>query len=183
MTSDAKIVENIIVREKGRLFNFIRKYVPLKEDAEDILQDVFYQFIAGVDDIEMLDRVSAWLFRSVRNKIIDKRRKKIPQSFSDIKLVNDEEEDNDDEVIADFISSLGYTPEDLFLTDEFNEELNKALDSLPPEQKDIFIMSEIEGFSFKEISELTGLNLNTLLSRKHYAVNQLRKKLNNYLNE
>jgi len=182
MTSDAKLVENIIIKERGRLFNFIKKYVSLKEDAEDILQDVFYQFIAGFDDIVMIDRVSAWLFKSVRNKIIDKRRKKKPESFSDMKIINDEEDD-DDEVFEDIIASLGYTPEDLFLYDEFNEEMNKALDSLPPEQKDIFIMSENEGFSFKEISEITGLNVNTLLSRKYYAVNQLRKKLNNYLNE
>jgi len=181
MTSDAKLVENIIVKERGRLFNFIRKYVPLKEDAEDILQDVFYQFIAGFDDIVVIDRVSAWLFKSVRNKIIDKSRKKKPESFLDIKI--DNEESDDEEVFEDIIASLDYTPEDLFLYDEFNEELNKALDSLPPEQKDIFAMSEIEGFSFKEISEITGLNVNTLLSRKHYAVNQLRKKLNNYLNE
>lgn len=182
MTPDAKIVENILIKERGRLFNFIKKYVPLKEDAEDILQDVFYQFISGFENIEMLDRVPAWLFKSVRNKIIDRSRKKKPDNFSALKT-NGAEEEDDDEIIEGFISSFSYSPEDLFMFDEFNEELNKALDSLPPEQRDIFIMSEVEGFSFKEISEITGLNVNTLLSRKHYAVNQLRKKLSKYLNE
>ena len=183
MTSEAKIIENIIVKERGRLFNFIKKYVPLKEDAEDILQDVFYQFISSFDDIVLLDRVSAWLIKSVRNKIIDRSRKKKPDNFSDFKSFNSDEVDEDIEIMEDFISSFNYSPEDLFLFDEFNEELNKALDTLPPEQRDIFIMNEMEGFSFKEISGITGLNMNTLLSRKHYAVNQLRKKLSKYLTQ
>lgn len=182
MTSETKIVENILIKERGRLFNFIKKYVPLKEDAEDILQDVFYQFIAGFDDIVMMDKVTAWLFKSVRNKIIDRSRKKKPDSFSKL-ITTGEENEDEDEIIFDFIPSFNYSPEDLFLSDEFNDELNKALDSLPPEQKDIFIMNEMEGFSFKEISEITGLNQNTLLSRKRYAVNQLRKKLSKYFNK
>ncbi len=181
MTSQAKIVETTLIKERSRLFNFIKKYVPSKEDAEDILQDVFYQFIAGFEDIIMIDRISGWLFRSARNKIIDKRRKKKPENFSKLEKYNEE----DDEFFSytDLLPSLDFTPEDLFLQDEFNEELTKVLDALPSEQKDIFIMSEVQGFSFKEISEITGLNVNTLLSRKHYAVTQIRKKLSKYLNK
>jgi len=181
MTSQTKIVENTLIKERGRLFNFIKKYVPSKEDAEDILQDVFYQFVAGFEDIIMIDRVSGWLFKSARNKIIDKSRKKKPENFS--KMENKNEEDEEYFSFTDLLPSLEFTPEDLFLQDEFNEEFKKALDTLPAEQKDIFIMNEIDGFSFKEISEITGLNVNTLLSRKHYAVSQLRKKLSKYLNK
>jgi RNA polymerase sigma factor (sigma-70 family) len=181
MTSQAKIVEHTLVKERGKLLNFIKKYVPSKEDAEDILQDVFYQFIAGFEDIILVDRISGWLFKSAKNKIIDKRRKKKPENFSKMEIIKDE--DDDAFSIIDLVPSLEFTPEDIFLKDEFTEEFEKALDSLPAEQKDIFLMSEADGFSFKEISEITGLNINTLLSRKHYAVVQLRKKLNNYLNK
>jgi RNA polymerase sigma factor (sigma-70 family) len=181
MTSQAKIVENTLIKERGRLFNFIKKYVPSKEDAEDILQDVFYQFVAGFEDIIMIDKISSWLFKSARNKIIDKSRKKKPDNFSNMENKNEEEDEYFS--FADLIPSLDFTPEDLFLQDEFNTEFKKALDTLPEEQKDIFMMNEIDGFSFKEISEITGLNVNTLLSRKHYAVSQLRKKLSKYLNK
>ena len=179
MTSQAKIVEHTLVKERGRLFNFIKRYVPSKEDAEDILQDVFYQFIAGFEDIIMIDKISSWLFKSARNKIIDKSRKKKPDNFSKIEI----HKEDDDEYFSftDLLPSLDFTPEDLFLQDEFNDEFNKILDTLPSEQKDIFIMNEVDGFSFKEISEITGLGINTLLSRKHYAVTQLRKKLSKYL--
>jgi RNA polymerase sigma factor (sigma-70 family) len=182
MTSQTKIIETTLIKERGRLFNFIKKYVPSKEDAEDILQDVFYQFIAGFEDIIMIDRISNWLFKSARNKIIDKNRKKKPENFSKIEAVFD---DDESEIFsfADLLPSLDFTPEDLFLRDEFNEKLKEVLNELPAEQKDIFIMNEIDGFSFKEISEITGLNVNTLLSRKHYAVNQLRKKISKYLNK
>ncbi len=182
MTSQAKIVERTLIKERGKLFNFIKKYVPSKEDAEDILQDVFYQFIVGFEDIIMIDRITGWLFKSARNRIIDKRRKKKLENFSKIKIIKN---DNEEESLsfADLFPSLDFTPEDLFLQDEFNEKFKEALDELPAEQKDIFIMNEIDGFSFKEISEITGLNVNTLLSRKHYAVTQLRKKVSKYLNK
>ena len=182
MTSQTKIVETTLRNERGRLFNFIKKYVPSKEDAEDILQDVFYQFIAGFEDIVMIDRISNWLFKSARNKIIDKSRKKKPENFSKIETRYDEDE-NEIFSFADLLPSLDFSPEDLFLQDEFKEKLKEALDELPVEQKDIFVMNEFDGLSFKEISEITGLNVNTLLSRKHYAVSQLRKKLSKYLNK
>ena len=181
MTSQAKIVEQTLIKERGRLFNFIKKYVPSKEDAEDILHDVFYQFIVGFEDIIMLDRISGWLFKSARNKIIDNTRKKKPEYFSKIEKTFNEE----DEYLsfADLLPSFDFSPEDLFVQDEFNDEFKKILEELPEEQKNIFIMNEIDGLSFKEISEITGLKVNTLLSRKHYAVTHLRNKLNKYLNK
>jgi RNA polymerase sigma factor (sigma-70 family) len=182
MTSQAKIVEYTLKKEKSRLFNFIKKYVPSTEDAEDILQDVFYQLIAGFEDIIMIDRISGWLYKTAKNKIIDKIRKKKPDSFSKVEIVNDSE-DEESFSFADLLPSFDFTPEDLFILDEFNKKLNKELKLLPEEQRDVFTMSEIDGLSFKEISEITGLKINTLLSRKHYAVTQLRKKLNNYLNK
>jgi len=178
MTEQAKTVEQAFVKQKSRLFNFIRRFVPSKEDAEDILQDVFYQFISYAN-IELIEKLDSWLFKVAKNKIIDKSRKKRTESFTEQILEGFEEEEVFS--IEDFLPSIGLTPEDLFLRDEFNEKFEAALNELPPEQRDVFLMNEIDGYSFREISELTGLTVNTLLSRKHYAVKQLKKKLNKYL--
>ena len=178
MTEQAKLFENTFNKERGRLLGFIRKFVSSLEDAEDILQDVFYQYMT-YENSGIIEKISSWLFKTARNKIIDAGRKKRAQSFSQsISLLNEFEEFS----IEDFLPSFGFTPEELFLQDEFNKVFFDALNELPDEQKDVFVMNEIEGFSFKEISEITGLGINTLLSRKHYAAKQLKKKLNNYLN-
>jgi RNA polymerase sigma factor (sigma-70 family) len=178
MIEQAKTIEKTFVKEKSKLFNFIRKFVPSREDAEDILQDVFYQFISYAN-VEIIERIDSWLFKAAKNKIIDNSRKKTTERFSDqIWETFDEEETFS---IEDFLPSIGLTPEDLFLKDEFNEEFEAALSELPLEQRDVFLMNEVDGYSFKEISEITGLSVNTLLSRKHYAGKQLKKKLNKYL--
>ena len=180
MTEQAKTIEKTFIKEKSALFNFIRKFVPSREDAEDILQDVFYQFISYAN-IELIEKVNSWLFRAAKNKIIDKSRKKTTERFSEqVRETFDGEEIFS---MEDFIPSIDLTPEDLFLRDEFNEKFETALNELPPEQRDVFLMNEVDGFSFNEISEITGLSVNTLLSRKHYAVKQLKKKLNNYISE
>jgi RNA polymerase sigma factor (sigma-70 family) len=178
MTEQAKTIEKTFVKEKSKLFNFIRRFVPSREDAEDILQDVFYQFISYAN-IEVIERIDGWLFKAARNKIIDNSRKKTTESFSEQILETFDEEESYS--IEDFLPSIGLTPEDLFLKDEFNEKFETALSELPPEQRDVFLMNEIDGYPFKEISGITGLSVNTLLSRKHYAVKQLKKKLNKYL--
>lgn len=180
MTEQAKTIEKTFVKEKSKLFNFIRKFVSSREDAEDILQDVFYQFISYAN-IELIERVNSWLFKAARNKIIDKSRKKTTERFSE--LVQETLDGEEIFSMEDFIPSIDLTPEDLFLKDEFNEKFETALNELPPEQRDVFLMNEIDGYSFNEISEITGLSVNTLLSRKHYAVKQLKKKLNNYISE
>ena len=180
MTEQAKTIEKTFVKQKSALFNFIRKFVSSREDAEDILQDVFYQFISYAN-IELIERVNSWLFKAARNKIIDKSRKKRTERFSE--LVQETYDGEEIFSMEDFIPSIDLTPEDLFLKDEFNEKFETALNELPPEQRDVFLMNEVDGFSFNEISEITGLPVNTLLSRKHYAVKQLKKKLNNYISE
>ena len=180
MTEQAKKGEQTFAKEKDRLFNFIRRFVPTREDAEDILQDVFYQFISYAD-IELIEKVNGWLFKTARNKIIDKNRKKKTESFDD--RIPEELDSEETFTVRDLLLRIDITPEDLFLKDEFNERFEAALNELPPEQRDVFIMNEVDGLSFKEISEITGLTVNTLLSRKHYAVKQLKKKLNNYLSE
>ena len=179
MTEQARTIEQTFAKERTGLFRFIRRFVPSKEDAEDILQEVFYQFISYAN-IEVIEKVNNWLFKTAKNRIIDRSRKKKAGSFSDtIREDNDEEETFS---IEDFLPSLDLTPEDLFLQDEFTDKFEAVLEELPQEQKDVFLMSEVDGLSFNEISELTGLKVNTLLSRKHYAVKFLRKKLNKYLN-
>jgi len=180
MTEQAKTIEKTFVKEKSALFNFIRKFVSSREDAEDILQDVFYQFISYAN-IELIEKVNSWLFKAAKNKIIDKSRKKTTERFSE--LVRETFDGEEIFSMEDFIPSIDLTPEDLFLKDEFNEKFETALNELPPEQRDVFLMNEVDGFSFNEISEITGLSVNTLLSRKHYAVKQLKKKLNNYISE
>ena len=178
MTEQAKTVEKTFNREKSGLFNFIRKFVSSREDAEDILQDVFYQFISYAN-IELIEKVNSWLFKVAKNKIIDKSRKKRTESFTE--QIQEGFEEEEIFSIEDFLPSMGLSPEDLFLRDEFNEKFEAAVNELPPEQRDVFLMNEIDGYSFREISELTGLTVNTLLSRKHYAVKQLKKILNKYL--
>jgi RNA polymerase sigma factor (sigma-70 family) len=178
MTEQEKTVEKAFVKEKSKLLNFIRKFVPSREDAEDILQDVFYQFISYAN-IELIERINSWLYKAARNKIIDKGRKKRAESFTEQLWENFDEEDAFS--VEDFLPSFGLTPEELFIKEEFDDKLEAALSGLPPEQRTVFIMNEIDGYSFKEISELTGLTVNTLLSRKHYAVKHLKKKLNKYL--
>ena len=180
MTEQAKTVEKTFAKEKSGLFNFIRKFVSSREDAEDILQDVFYQFISYAN-IELIEKTTNWLFKTARNKIIDKSRKKKTDRFTD--QVREDADGEEIFTVEDILPSIDLTPEDLFLKDEFNEKFEAALNELPPEQRDVFLMNEVEGFSFKEISEITGLTVNTLLSRKHYAVKQLKKKLNKYISE
>lgn len=180
MTEQAKTIEKAFAKEKYKLFGFIRKFVPSKEDAEDILQDVFFQFI-NYADIEIIERVNSWLFKTARNRIIDRSRKKKAEAFSD--TVTEDPGGEEEFSIEDLIPDMGLTPDNIFLRDEFREKFEEALNELPPAQKEVFVMNEVDGLSFKEIAQLTGLSINTLLSRKHYAVKQLKEKLNKYLNE
>jgi len=169
--------QNIIqtVQDYGkRLFSFIRGHVKTDEDAEDILQDVWYQFSNAMDG-EPIEQVSAWLFTVARNKITDKYRKQKPVSIEDFVYEDEDGEVNyKDLLLADF-----NTPEDDGLKKVFWEELFKALEELPEEQRQVFVWNELEDMTFREISEKTGENIKTLISRKRYAVNYLRKRLEN----
>jgi len=158
-----------------KLLNFIKGQVNQIEDAEDILQDVFYQFSRVDNLINPIENISGWLYRAARNRIIDYRRKK-----KDEPLPSSYDEDADDYIfdeIADIIYGKETTPETEMLRSLVFEEIQTALTDLPKEQREVFEMTELLGFSVKETAEKTNTPVNTVLSRKHYAVKYLRKRL------
>ena len=178
-----QLKEQTFLRERGRLLNFIRNRVSSLEEAEDILQDVFYQFIDGYDSIESLDRVTSWLFSVARNKIIDRYRRNSARP----RQANFSHTTGADEemplTIQDILPDLGNTPEDAYLREVIWEEIMEALDELPPEQREVFVRNEIEDVSFRELAAEQGVSINTLLSRKRYAILALRKRLQKLYNE
>jgi len=160
---------------RDKLFAFIRSRVRALEDAEDIVQDVFYNFARVNDLANPVEQTAAWLYRAARNKIIDhyKKKKDVPFSF----LEGDGEDDEDLSDIIDILAADDNTPETETLRSFVREAIKNAIDELPQEQREVFIQTEFEGLSVKEIAEKTGVAVNTLLSRKHYAVERLRGKL------
>jgi RNA polymerase sigma factor (sigma-70 family) len=179
LEQDQRITE-VVKREQSRLRNFIRRRVPDPRDAEDILQDVFYELVEANRLLMPIEHITGWLFRVARNRITDLFRKKRPESFSDTAVT-----DEDDELLRleDLLPSPDAGPEALYVRSVLLDELELALDELPEEQHDVFVAHELEGRSFKEISVETGVGVNTLLSRKRYAVLQLRKRLQSIYDE
>lgn len=173
-----KLIRETVRQERSRLLSFIRKRIPDSEDAEDILQDVFFELTEMYRLFRPVEQATAWLFRVARNKITDRARKKKPELLEDA-LHLTAESDSEDEplLLADILPDLGASPEDELLRNTILETLGEALDALPEEQREVFVAHELEGFSFKEISAATGLSVNTLLSRKRYAVLFLREQL------
>lgn len=166
-------IGDVIENESARLLAFIRSRVPDWVDAEDVLQDVFYQLSStGLDSI---NQVQSWLFTVARNRITDIYRKKRTASFSDIDKKNLKEEDVPG--LADILPDFSQSPDVLFTRTIIMEALEEALEDLPENQREVFEMHEFEDMSFKEISAVTGVSVNTLLSRKRYAVVYLRKRL------
>jgi RNA polymerase sigma factor (sigma-70 family) len=170
---DRKISE-VIAKERSRLRNFIRKRVPNDADVEDLLQDVFYKLVEANRLLMPIDYVTAWLFRVARNQITDWFRKKRPENFGDAAI---EDETGELLGIDDLLPSPDAGPEAIYFRSVLLEELEHALDELPGEQRDVFIAHELEGRSFKELAEESGVSVNTLLSRKRYAVLHLRERL------
>jgi len=160
---------------RERLFKFIRSRVRALEDAEDIVQDVFYQFARVNELANPIEQTAAWLYRAARNRIIDTYKKKKDVSFSD--LFDDDDSEDDMSDIIDILSADENTPETETLRSFVWDEIKTAIDELPQSQRDIFIQTEFEGLAVKEIAEKTGVSVNTLLSRKHYAVKYLRERL------
>lgn len=178
MTKDQnQAIEETVKKEGPRLLDFIRRRIPDVDDAEDILQDVFYQLIESYRLTKPIEEVAAWLFTVARNKITDRFRKKKPESLEKQLLSRRGEEDGEMLNLAEVLPSSDSPPDVLMLRTAVMEELEEALDELPKEQRDIFMLHEIDGKSFKEISEMTGESVNTLLSRKRYAILFLRKRL------
>jgi RNA polymerase sigma factor (sigma-70 family) len=164
----------VIQREGRALLRFIRRRVRDQADAEDILQDVFYELTEAYRLMKPVEQAGAWLYRVARNRIIDRFRKKKPEPFADLP----ENADGDAGLrFEDLLPSPDAGPEAAFARGVLLEELDAALDDLPDEQREIFVAHEIEGRSFRELAEETGVSVNTLLSRKRYAVIHLRRRL------
>ena len=178
-----QVKEQTFLREKDRLLGFIRNRVSTLEEAEDILQDVFFQFISGYDTIESLDRVTSWLFSVARNKIIDRYRKESARPKRTNLTWSSGADEDAPLTLQEILPDLGNTPEDAYLRGVLWEAIMDALDELPEDQRAIFIMNEMEDRSFREIAEESGISINTLLSRKRYAILALRKKLQQLYDE
>ncbi len=156
----------------SRLFRFIRGRVGTDAEAEDVLQDVWFQ-LSNMVDLGAIDNLNAWLYRVARNRVTDSYRKRRPEALEDLAYENEEGEALFDELLlADF-----ETPEDVHLRQLVWETLYEALDELPPAQRDVFVWNELEDETFQSISDRTGINIKTLISRKGYAVKHLRRRL------
>ena len=180
MTEQDRRISEIVAKERSRLRNFIRRRVPDPADAEDIVQEVFYELVEANRMLMPIEHVTGWLFRVARNRIIDLLRKKKPQTFSDAAV---EGEGGEMLQIEDLLPSPNAGPEALYFRHVLMDELELALDELPEEQHDVFVAHELEGRSFKEMSAETGVSVNTLLSRKRYAVLHLRERLQSIYDE
>lgn len=178
-----QIKESTFLNEKDKLLGFIRSRVSSVEEAEDILQDVFFQFVSGFETIESLDRVTSWLYSVARNKIIDRYRRDAsrPQR-TDFELITGKDDDTP-LTLQDILPDLDNTPESTLLREAIWDEITDALAELPADQREIFIQNEMEEKGFREISEETGVSINTLLSRKRYAILALRKRLQRFYDD
>ena len=173
-------ISEVVKREQSRLRNFIRRRVPDPRDAEDILQDVFYELVEANRLLMPIEHVTGWLFRVARNRITNLFRKKRPESFRDTAVA-----DEDDELLRleDLLPSPEAGPEALYARNVILHQFEQAVDDLPQEQREAFVAHELEGRSFKEMAAETGVSVNTLLSRKRYAVLHLRERLQSVYDE
>ena len=185
-TSERMVIEQdqhiseVVKQERSRLRNFIRRRVPDPRDAEDILQDVFYELVEANRLLMPIEHVTGWLFRVARNRITDLFRKKKPESFSDTAVAD---EAGELLVWEDLLPSPDAGPEALYARSVLLDELELAVDELPEEQREVFVAHELEGRSFKEMAAETGVSVNTLLSRKRYAMLHLRQRLQDIYDE
>jgi RNA polymerase sigma factor (sigma-70 family) len=172
ITEQNELISEALERDRPRLRTFIRKHVADTGEAEDILQDVFYELLEAYRLMKPIEHVTGWLFRVARNRIVDLFRSKKTSSLND--SVSPEE---NGDTLEDLIPSEDAGPEAAYARNLLLDALDEALDELPAAQRDVFVAHEFMGRSFKEISAETGLSVNTLLSRKHYAVLHLRQRL------
>ena len=175
MTERDSSIARLVAEEGARLRNFIRRRVPNEADAEDLLQDVFYEVTVASRLAEPVERWSAWMFRVARNRIIDLFRKKKAVMLSSEPVAVSEE--GEALLLEEALPSPNAGPESEYERMVLMEEIEEAIEELPDEQRQVFVAHEVEGHSFKEIAAETGVSVNTLLSRKHYAVVFLRKRL------
>ena len=180
MTEQDRRISEVIAEQQSRLRNFIRKRVPNEADVEDLLQEVFFELVKANRLLMPIEYVTGWLFSVARNRITDLFRKKRPENFIDAAVMDEEGELLQ---IEDLLPSPDAGPEALYLRNVLLDELDSALGKLPGEQRDVFIAHELEGRSFNELSAESGVAVNTLLSRKRYAVLHLRQRLQNIHDE
>jgi RNA polymerase sigma factor (sigma-70 family) len=180
MTEQDRRISEIVAEQRARLRNFIRRRVPDPLDAEDILQDVFYKLVEANRLLMPIEHVTGWLFRVARNRITDLFRKRKPQSLGDTAV---ESERGELLQLEDLLPSPEAGPEAAYVRNLLLEELELALEELPDEQREVFVGHELEGHSFREMAEETGVSVNTLLSRKRYAVLHLRERLRSIYDE
>jgi RNA polymerase sigma factor (sigma-70 family) len=180
MTEQDRQTSATIAEQRFRLRNFIRRRVPDDADAEDIVQEVFFELVEANRLLMPIDHVTGWLFRVARNRITDLFRKKRPERFSDVLVQNEQGERLQ---IEDLLPSRDAGPEALYVRSVLLDELELALEELPDEQREVFIAHEVEGRSFKELAAESGVNINTLLARKRYAVLHLRVRLQEIYDE
>jgi len=175
MAEQDQRISEAIDREQSRLRNFIRRHVADREDAEDVLQDVFYELVEAYRLMKPVEQVTAWLFRVARNRITDLFRRRQREAVRGQSAAT--AEDDGALQLEDLLPSPDAGPDGAYARGVLLEELDAALDELPDEQREAFIGHELNGYSFKELAAQTGVSVNTLLSRKHYAVLHLRRRL------
>jgi len=176
MTGQDRQIQEAVQEQRDRLLAFIRRRVPDEADAEDILQDVFGELVESYRLLKPVEKVAAWLFRVARNRITDLYRRKRPSSLETETLRYADNEEGS-LLLADVLPAPDDAPENRLLRETIMEALADALEELPKNQRDVFVWHELEGKSFKELVEETGVPLKTLISRKHYAVQHLRQRL------
>lgn len=172
ITEQDRLISQAVERDQPRLRNFIRKHVADTGEAEDILQEVFYELLEAYRLMKPVEHVTSWLFRVARNRMIDLFRKKKPTSLNNPASVEEE-----GDTLEDLLPSADAGPEAIYARSLLLDALEEALEELPQAQREVFVAHELMGQSFKEMSAETGLSVNTLLSRKHYAVTHLRERL------
>jgi RNA polymerase sigma factor (sigma-70 family) len=173
-TEQNRQISEVMEEERSRLRNFIRRRVPNPSDVEDILQEVFYELVEANRLLMPIEHVTGWLFRVARNRITDLFRKKKAKTFSDAAV---EDEEGELLRIEDLLPSPDAGPEAVYFRNVLLDDLESALEELPEQQREVFVAHELEGWSFKDLSAESGVNVNTLLSRKRYAVLHLRERL------
>jgi RNA polymerase sigma factor (sigma-70 family) len=180
MVEQDRQISEVIAEQRPRLRSFIRKRVPDESDVEDLLQEVFFELVEAYRLLKPIDYVTGWLFRVARNRITDLFRKKKPETFADLAVVDEKGELLR---IDEMLPSNDEGPDALYMRTLLFDELQAALSELPAEQREVFIAHELEGRSFKELATESGVNVNTLLARKRYAVRHLRERLQRIYDE
>ena len=169
-------IEHLFKTDRKKFLGFIRQRVRSQEEAEDILQDVFTNVLAASKHVQKpIENIASWVFTAVRNRIIDSYRKKRAETFSDMQAPSHSDDGID--TFENFLGDYSTSPETDLMRKTIWESVQHGLDELPPEQREVFEKNEFEGISFREMAEETGVNINTLLARKRYAVLHLRKRL------